>query len=391
MSEPRQKKHPKTLVVKVGTSLIDSETHHFNRRVVGDIAAGIVRQMKRGTVVVLVSSGAVGAGIRRLGWKRETRSVVDRQALAAVGQPYLMRFYKEVFGEHDVIVAQVLLTRLGLEDRQRYLNARHTLDRLASLSILPIVNENDTVVTEELQFGDNDRLAAVVAGKIRSDLLILLTDVEAVLDENQQPVRRVTQVSPSLLKAARGPASSRSRGGMKAKLKAVQEAMLMGTTAAITSGQIPGIVDRIVEAYPRMMDLECEPDPEVPGSWFIGQERGLVGRKRWILSCQSTQGAILVDEGARNALERGNRSLLPSGVVGVEGKFEAGETVSIASAEKDVFGQGLANLSSSELLRVMGKSTREAKEAIGRDVKGCVAVHRDDLVLLQESPRGIAI
>ena len=373
---------PHSIVVKVGTSLIDSQKHHFNRRVVGGIVDCIANQMRNDREVVLVSSGAVGAGIRRLSWTEESRSVVDRQALAAVGQPYLMKFYKEMFSDHDICVAQVLLTRLGLEDRQRYLNARHTIDRLLSLSILPIVNENDTVVTEELQFGDNDRLAAVVAGKMGSDLLILLTDVEAVLDAEGQPVRRVCEISASLLGAAGGPASSRSRGGMKAKLKAVQEAMLLGSTAVITSGRLPGIVDQVVDAYSRMTDLSQDPDPTVPGSWFISPKAGLVGRKRWILSCQSTKGTIVVDEGAKEALERGDRSLLPSGVVRVTGVFRPGDPVAISSLEDQVFGQGLANLSSDELARVLGKSTRDVKNEIGRQAKGCVAVHRDDLVLM---------
>lgn len=371
------------IAVKVGTSLIDSEEGDFNRETLVPIVESIARRMKAGQEVVLISSGAVGVGRRRLDWRDRPTSVIDRQALAAVGQPDLMRIYRELFSVHGIQVAQILLTRQGLENRKRYLNARHTIDRLLSLGILPIVNENDTVITEELQFGDNDRLAALVAGKIQSDLLILLTDVEAVLDDAGNPVKRVHEVSASLLGAAGGPASFRSRGGMKTKLIAVQEAMLMGATAVIGSGKVLGLIDAIVEAYPKVLG-ETEPI-EAPGTWFLPHGAGLHGKKRWIRSFSTTRGTIVVDEGARQALELDGRSLLPSGVHKVKGVFAKGDPVGIASLENVVFAQGLANLSSSELKKFKGQSTRAIKEQIGRPIGSCVAVHRNDLVLMRNS------
>jgi glutamate 5-kinase len=385
----KKERNIKRIVIKVGTSLVDSEAHSFDREVIENFTCGIARLMKSGIEVVLVSSGAVGAGRRQMDWGNQHASLIDRQALAAMGQPRLMGFYGEVFGSHGIPVAQVLLTRSGLEDRQRYLNARHTLDRLLSWKVLPIVNENDTVVTEELQFGDNDRLAAVVAGKIQSDLLVLLSDVESVWDQENRPVKRITDISAELWAAAGGPASARSRGGMKSKLRAVQEALLMGVPAVITSGRLPGIVDRVVEAWPRMNDLGQEPPADVPGTWFITGHEGLNGRKRWILARGATHAAIVIDAGAKAALERGDRSLLPSGVVAVEGVFHAGDPVVICSDDRQPIAQGLANLSSEELSRFMGKSTQEVRAAIGRGGKNCVAVHHDDMVLMTGGERSI--
>ncbi len=378
-----KKTHPlKRIVIKVGTALIDSEKDAYDKTVVGGLARGITRQMQAGREVVLVSSGAVGAGRRRMEWSKDQASLIDRQALAAIGQPRLMGFYTDVFGKLGIPVAQILLTRLGLETRERYLNARHTIERLLSWGVLPIINENDTVVTEELQFGDNDRLAAVVAGKIKSDLLILFTDVESVWDENKQPVKRVWEISTGLLAAAGGPASVRSRGGMKSKLRSVQEAMLMGVSAVITSGRIPHVLDQIFEAWPEMSDPTRDPPEGVPGTWFISHHNGLDGRKRWILACRSSSARIVVDDGARLALERGDRSLLPSGVVEVKGSFMIGDPVTIYSLVDEPIAQGLANLSSSELSRFKGLSTQEVREGIGRSVKNCVAVHHDDMVLI---------
>lgn len=382
MSRSRPLPKLKRIVLKVGTSLVDSTTEHFDRKTVSGLVEGIVRWMSEGAEVVLVSSGAVGSGRRRMNWEKDHASLIDRQALAAIGQPRLMGVYTELFAKHDIQVAQVLLTRLGLEDRQRYLNAKNTLERLLAWKVLPIVNENDTVVTEELQFGDNDRLAAVVAGKIHSDVLVLLTDVESVWDSEKRPVRRAWGVSPELFAAAGGPASARSRGGMKSKLRAVQEAMLMGVSSVITSGRLPNILDRIMEAWPIVSNPRMEPPEDIPGTWFIAGTERLAGRKRWILACQSSDARILVDEGARAALERGDRSLLPSGVVEIEGTFEAGDPVAICSIDRNPIAQGLANLSSRELARFKGRSSREVREEVGRRLKSSVAVHHDDMVLI---------
>jgi glutamate 5-kinase len=381
----------KRIVIKVGTALIDSEKDTYDRKVVGILASGIVNQMQNHREVVLVSSGAVGAGRRRMEHrqhsqeKKKQETLVDRQALAAIGQPRLMGFYTEVFGHAHIPVAQVLLTRLGLEDRQRYLNARNTIERLLKWKVLPIINENDTVITEELQFGDNDRLAAVVAGKLKAQLLILLTDVESVWDEKKNPVKRVWGISSSLLSAAGGPASARSRGGMKSKLRSVQEAMLMGVSAVITSGRIPHILDRIIEAWPLMSDPASEPPEDIPGTWFITRAGGLTGRKRWILARHSIAARIIIDAGARTALERGDRSLLPSGVMRIEGSFHSGDPVTICTEAEEPIAHGLANLSSLELDRYKGMGTREVREAIGRSAKNCVAVHHDDMVLMGQS------
>ncbi|MCE7909685.1 MAG: glutamate 5-kinase [Candidatus Omnitrophica bacterium COP1] len=381
----------KRIVIKVGTALIDSEKDQYDHHVVGNLTESIIRQMQLKREIVLVSSGAVGAGRRRMNWTQDQASLIDRQALAAIGQPRLMGFYNEIFGQSCVPVAQILLTRLGLENRQRYLNARHTIERLLAWGVLPIINENDTVVTEELQFGDNDRLAAVVAGKIHSNLLILLTDVESVWDQENRPVRRVWGVSADLLAAAGGPGSGRSRGGMKSKLRSVQEAMLMGVSAVITSGRIPGIIDQIIEHLPLMSDPNSTPPENLPGTWFISQNGGVDSRKRWILTCGAAKGRILVDEGARQALQRGDRSLLPSGVLRIEGTFHAGEAVSICSLENEPIAQGLANLSSQELEKFHGRSTREIREEIGRPIKTCVAVHHDDMVLITAAGHDIPI
>lgn len=379
--------HPlQRAVVKVGTNVVSSVGGGLNSGILDSLVEGIAWATKAGIEVVLVSSGAVGSGREWMNWQGDLVELSDRQGLAAIGQPLLMKTYADLFAKHDLKIAQLLLTREGLEQRDRYLNARRTLDRLLSWGVVPIINENDTVVTEELQFGDNDRLAAAVAGKTQSDLLILLTDVDHVWDAEKRPVRRVTGVTPELFKAAEGPSNSRSRGGMRGKLTAVREAMMMGVTSVIASGKEPGNLRQIFEIYASMADLEIEPVKGAPGSWFVSPSTGIASRKRWILGCRSTRGTLFVDPGAQVALEKGNKSLLPSGVTEIEGSFNVGDPVCIASAENERIGQGLANLSSSELIKFRGKKTEEIRKTIGREIRSCVAVHKDDLVLFREVP-----
>lgn len=377
---------PRRMVVKVGTSLVSAKGAGLNHAFLSTLAAGISAAVHRGVEVVLVSSGAVGSGRESMGGSNESNDLTDRQALAAVGQPLLMKTYSDLFAEQGLKIAQILLTREGLEQRERYLNARHTLDRLLSWGIVPIVNENDTVVTEELQFGDNDRLAAATAGKIQSDLLVLLTDVEAVWDKEGRPVKRVDRIDGALFDAAGGPATSRSRGGMRSKLTAVREALLMGVTCVIASGRQEAGLERLIDGYQSAVDLAADPPADLPGSWFISPKERLASRKRWILGCRSTKGTLFVDRGAQTALERGNKSLLPSGVTDVEGDFQVGDPVCIASPENERIGQGLANLSSHEIVRFRGRKTEEVRKEIGRPVRSCVAVHKDDLVLFRETP-----
>ncbi len=379
---------PHRVIVKVGTNLVSQAGGGLNLEVLGSVAHGIAAAFARQIEVVLVSSGAVGSGREWMSWEGELTEVTDRQALAAIGQPLLMKTYADLFGSHDLKTAQVLLTREGLEHRDRYLNARHTLERLLHWGVVPIVNENDTVVTEELQFGDNDRLAAAVAGKTQSDLLVLLTDVDSVWDSEKKPVKRVTGVTPELFDAAGGPATSRSRGGMRGKLTAVREAMMMGVNCVIASGKDSDILQKILASYPEMTDLESAPDENVPGTWFVTPSSGLASRKRWILGCRTTRGTLFVDHGAQQALEKGNKSLLPSGVTEIEGSFNVGDPICIASEQNERIGQGLANLSSSEMVQFRGKNTEEIKKNIGREIGSCVAVHKDDLVLFREVPMG---
>jgi glutamate 5-kinase len=362
------------VVVKVGAAMITAPGAGLSspliRRLAGEIAAAVKERRE----VALVSSGAIVAGTARLGWTRRPRTIPEKQAAAAVGQSALMWYYAQAFKRHHLQVGQVLLTGQDIADRGRYLNARNTLLALMERGVLPIVNENDTVAVDEIKVGDNDNLAALVAHLIDADLLVLLTDVDGLYtgDPRRDPTARrletVDAVTEETKRLVFDEAGRISVGGMGTKLEAAQKASASGIPMVIASGREPGTLARILRGEP-------------VGTYFRPRDDRLAARKRWIAFAAPPQGRLLVDAGAKKALTEKGRSLLPSGLVGVEGEFQAGEVVALAEADGGDFARGLVNYDAGEVRRLRGAKTTEIEEILG--YKGLdELIHRDNLVVL---------
>jgi glutamate 5-kinase len=349
------------LVVKIGSRSLAHDPGRF--RVVADQVAA---QRKAGRTVVLVSSGAVALGGERLGLGRRPKSIARLQAAAAAGQSRLMRAYEDAFAPHGVPVAQVLLTHADVSDRDRYLNARAAIDALVELGAVPIINENDAVSVEEIRFGDNDQLAAMVATLVGADLLILLTDVEGVLDADGSTVGLVRDPS-DVAHLVRPPTDDVGLGGMASKLESARLATRRGVPVVIADARDPDVVQRVLTG-------------EEVGTLFLPRGTRMASRKHWIAFTLKPRGTILVDAGAVEAIRAMKRSLLPAGVIGVRGDFEAGDAVRIEGPDGQELARGLARYGMRDVARLAGSKTSEIEARIGR-YGGEEIVHRDDLVV----------
>jgi glutamate 5-kinase len=347
------------LIVKVGTGVLTNREKRPDPRQLKLLVAQVARQQKAGREVVLVSSGAVGAGMGALGFERRPPRQAELQACAAVGQSRLMGLYDDLFAQHDLTVAQVLLTHEDLRHQQRHLNARNTLVALLDRGVIPIINENDAVSVTELKFGDNDRLAALVACLLPADLLIILTTVDGLMTNyglrEAQIVDQVTRVDAALEQSAGGTESATAIGGMATKIQAAKIVMRSGIPMVIASGHKRDTLQRVLDGQPE-------------GTLFVPAPRKLRGRKRWIAFFHHPRGSVTVDDGARKALLDKGTSLLPPGIVYCEGDFEPGEVISVCDQEGTEFARGRA---------------RFPAEAIrGGELKRVEVIHRDDLVIL---------
>jgi glutamate 5-kinase len=374
------------IVVKVGSSILtrDGKLRH---RVFGEIARQVAALQEAGREVVVVSSGAIAIGSRRLGWTHPGRSIPEKQAAAAVGQIGLIEIYQRRFARHARQVGQVLVTRGGLEERERFLNARHTLLMLLRLGVVPIVNENDTVATEEIRFGDNDNLSATVVNLVAADLLVILTDVDGLWQQAPgapasgapaAPPRRaahppifdvVEAVTPEIERAAQGASSAFGRGGMTTKLEAAQAAARGGASTVVCNGLAKDVLLRITAG-------------ERVGTLFLAGHR-LASRKHWLAFTMSTRGELVIDEGAVRAVVERGKSLLPAGIAEVRGKFGIGDPVAIVDARGSALARGLVGYSSDEIRRIAKRPAREIRSVLGYS-NGDEVIHRDDLVLLQD-------
>jgi glutamate 5-kinase len=362
------------VVVKVGsTLLVDGDSGRVNRAWLETLVEDLLRLRKRGQRVILVSSGAIALGRRRLWLKHGTLRLEESQAAAAVGQIRLAHAYKELLESHDVTVAQVLLTLEDSERRRRYLNARATLESLLELGALPVINENDTVATAEIRYGDNDRLAARVAQMSGADCLLLLSDVEGLYsaDPNRDPaarlIREVRHITPEIEAMAGRSTSQLGSGGMSAKIVAARIAMAAGCHLCIAAGAHQHPLRRIEQG------ADC--------TWFVPTATPAAARKQWIAGTLRPAGALTIDAGALRALLEG-RSLLPAGVTGTRGRFERGDTVSVVSAEGAEVARGIIAYSDADAARIMGRRSAEIAQLLGfrgRDEM----IHRDNLVLLR--------
>ncbi|MBS4008532.1 MAG: glutamate 5-kinase [Clostridium sp.] len=365
-------KEAKTVVVKVGTRTLTHATGKLNLRQMEKVVRELADLVNQGRRVVLVSSGAVAAGIGRLGLSSKPQTTPEKQALAAIGQGLLIQMYEKLFTEYGLVVAQVLLTRDDFNDRKRYLNSRNTLHSLLQYGAVPVINENDTVAVEEIEFGDNDTLSAMVASILDADLLVLLSDIEGLysanpkLDENAEIISKVEQVTPDIRKLAGQSSESLATGGMITKLIAAEVATSSGIPMVIAHGAKPDILQQILAG-------------EEVGTLFCAQKRCLESRKRWIAYGQAIHGRLVVDDGARRALLVEGKSLLPSGILDVTGDFELGEMVVIEDCCGNEFARGLVNYSAPELNKVKGLRTEKAAEVLQRPCSE--AVHRNNMVV----------
>ncbi|MBI4591433.1 MAG: glutamate 5-kinase [Candidatus Rokubacteria bacterium] len=365
----------KRLVVKVGSGLISSAAAGgLDPDRIGALGDELAALANDGKEVVLVSSGAIASGMARLGLTRRPRSIPEKQAAAAVGQSALMWHYEQAFARYGIRVAQVLLTQEDISQRSRYLNARNTLQALLGFHVLPIVNENDTVAVEEIKVGDNDNLAALVAHLIDADLLVLLTDVDGLYtgdprrDQGARRLETVEAVTAEIERLVWDAEGQVSVGGMSTKLEAAQKAISSGIPMVIASGREPGTLRRVLRGEP-------------VGTYFVPKGDRLAARKRWIAFAVPPQGRLTVDAGARSALTDRGKSLLPSGVVDVEGEFHAGEVVSLTAVDGKEFARGLTNYDAAELRKIRGAKTAALEERLGYKSFDEV-IHRDNLVLL---------
>jgi glutamate 5-kinase len=362
------------VVVKIGSQILSSSTGIEEARLEG-LVSDLAALHDQGKEIVVVSSGAVAAGMTRLGRRERPQSSPEKQALAAVGQIRLMALYERSFARFNKNVAQVLLTHEDLANRQRYLNAKHTFQMLLASSIISIVNENDTVAVEEMKFGDNDHLSALVATLLEADLLLILSDVAGVydrdprLDSNAVFVPLIQDIKDLKSKVAGSSRSVFGTGGMATKIAAAEEAAVAGIPTVITSGLIAGSIPRVFD-----------PNEEV-GTLIFPDSNRLTNRKHWIAFNLKPAGEVVVDSGAHEALVRKKTSLLPSGVREVRGSFGVGECVRCLDLDGREFARGLINYSALELNQIKGLHTSRIEQALGYKPFDEI-IHRDDLVLL---------
>ncbi len=367
--------HHRRFVVKLGTNLVTGGSEHLDFQLLADLVGQVAQLHQQGLEVIVVSSGAIAAGRDKLGLFREQKDVPFRQVLAAVGQSRLMQAYDQLFSPHDITIAQTLLTRADISDRLGYLNARNTLLALLELKVIPVVNENDVVAVDELEgirFGDNDNLSAMVANLVDADLLMLLGDVAGLYtrDPSRDPdaklIPKVGRIDASIERLAGG-ARGWGTGGMVTKLEAAKLATASGVAVVIADGREPNIITRLSRG-------------ESSGTLFSPTGSKLESRKRWMLS-RPAKGGLLVDPGAVLALREQNKSLLPRGIIEVNGRFERGDIVNISGAQGEKIACGISNYGSKDIAIIKGAHSDKIMELLGYEY-GAEVVHKNNLVVL---------
>ena len=362
------------LVVKVGSSLVTNEGRGLDHEAVGKWAAQIAELKRAGKDIVLVSSGAIAEGIKRLGWRERPSAIHELQAAAAVGQMGLVQAYETAFAAFGLRTAQILLTHEDLADRRRYLNARSTLRTLLALGVIPIINENDTVTTDEIRVGDNDTLGALVTNLIDADVLVLLTDQVGLYtaDPRRDPTATLVTTAragdPELEAMAGGAGSTLGRGGMLTKVLAAKRAARSGAATVIASGREEDVLTRLAAG-------------ETIGTSLVAETPTLAARKQWLADHVQLAGRLTLDAGAVRALASEGKSLLPIGVVAVAGEFDRGEVVGCFDAAGGEIARGLVNYGSQETARILRKPSTEIETILGY-VDEPELIHRDNMVLL---------
>lgn len=359
------------IVIKIGSSLLVGDDGALNHTFLNGLAADVAMLRDAGKQVVLVSSGSIALGRTELGLKPGKLRLEESQAAAATGQIKLAHAYQEAMAAHDITIAQVLLTLDDTEERRRYLNARSTLSTLLEHGALPIVNENDTVATSEIRYGDNDRLSARVAGMIEADSLIILSDIDGLYDDDPrsnpdaQHIAEVTTITDDIAAMAGGVGSSYGTGGMKTKVDAARLATAMGTNLAITSGKVERPIKAMIDG--------------ARATWFRANQSPQIARKQWILGALNSTGAVTIDDGAAAALLKG-RSLLSAGVTAIDGNFAKGDAVDIINQDS-VIARGLIGYDIDDARTIKGLQSDQIEDVLGYKGRHAL-IHRDDLVML---------
>lgn len=359
----------KRVVIKVGTKVLTSKDRALDKERLRDIVRQISDIREKGIDVLLVTSGAIGAGSWLLGMKRRPSKLAELQASAAIGQNHLMQLYSEYFKERGYLAGQVLLTQDDFNDRGRYLNIKHTLGSLLKHGAIPVINENDTVATDEIRCGDNDRLSSLVADLCQASILILLTDVDGLLDSGGNVIRFVGEVTRDIEKLGGKSGCDLGTGGMATKIESARSATKAGISCVIANGRAKDALYKIV--------VEGEPI----GTTFESKKRALAAKKRWIAFSSRTNGTIRVDDGAKAALCDHDKSLLASGISDIDGDFASGDVVKVVSRDGREFARGLTGYSSAEIMKIRGMKTSAYKHALGYKGPDEV-IHRDNLVII---------
>jgi glutamate 5-kinase len=364
----------KRIVVKVGTSTLTYPNGKLNLERIEQLVRQIADLHNRGKEMLLVTSGAVGTGANRLGWKEKPRTMPEKQALSAIGQSALMHIYEKLFSEYNQVAAQILLTREDLAERGRYLNLTNAFSKVLQLGAVPIINENDPVAVDELKFGDNDSLSAMVASLVGADLLILLSDVEGLYtadprhDREAALMDQVAEITPEIEANSSAKGAVFSTGGMTTKLGAAKLCMGIGIPMVIANSEQPDVLRRLMAG-------------EQLGTVFLPKTAKTHARKKWIGFAKIPQGSVYVDEGCEKALLAQGKSLLASGIFACEGEFDYGAVISIFNGKKQEIARGISNYSSRDMVRIQGQRSQEIEEILGNKDYDEV-IHRDNLYVI---------
>ena len=368
-------KDKKRIIVKVGTSTLTHDSGKLNFHRIDKLVMEIADLMNDGKQMILVTSGAINAGMVQLGLAKRPTAIREKQAVAAIGQGVLMHVYEKMFREYGQTVGQILLTRMSSTDRKNFINSRNTLLTMLDMGVIPIINENDAVAIDELKIGDNDTLSAIVASIVEADLLIILSDVDGLYTANPQThknaaiIHQVDEIDKLVYEIAGGAGTSRGTGGMYTKIQAAAIATSSGADMIIASGSKDNILRSICAG-------------EEIGTLFKAKDSNLHTKKRWLVSGSRANGSIIVDKGCRDAIINHGSSLLPVGVIGVEGKFHEGDIVKILF-DGLVIAKGIVYYNSTDIETIKGLRTKQVHEVLGHDGAYEEIIHRDNLVVMQ--------
>lgn len=367
-------KKVRRVVIKIGSSVLTGRQGELNEEIFDSLAAQVSVIKSTGLEVLLVSSGAIAAGMKKLSIEKKPEDIVLKQALAACGQISLMSIYEHSFSKYKELTAQVLLTHAGLSDRKRFITARKTILKLLKMGIIPVINENDAVANEEIQVGDNDNLAALVTNLIEGDLLVLLTNIDGLynadpnMNKDAELITFIKEVSGDIEKYAGRTYGKTTTGGMVTKIQAVKSAAAFGVPTIIANGKTPSNISAIFNG-------------ENIGTFFLPALEKLTGRKHWIAYALKPLGTIYIDDGAKRAITGSGRSLLPSGIKGVEGNFEIGELVVCVDSEGKEVARGLTSYCATDIRKLSGQKTSDIEHILGYKYSDEI-IHRDDLVVV---------